>query len=589
MKQIIITTIITSAFTIQTQAQNNLAMLHGSAGLEYGKANAVDADTNYINAALFQNTVNVNPNGTTNLVCAGAGIDVALTKYDRHGQLVWGKRFGGAACTETPHGVDCDAAKNIYVTGFFGSNTFTGSLSGDFNSSGGGTITTQGNEDVFLAKYDQNGNYIWALGLGNTLAETRERGWDLVVDASGNSYVAGGFEGSVNFNPLGTANIITLPDTLTGLFVAKYNTNGILQWVTQINAQLNDIFTEGYATIDFDANGNLFVAGNFRGTNVNFNPNGTSTTLNSNGLCDIFIAKYSTSYGTLSWVKQIGTNLQELVSPGALRCDNNGNPYFTGRVAGTNAVDFNPSAATTNVTNSSLYLTSYDINGNLRYATGMSSGTGDGGHRVTFDSNNDVYIAGWANGTTTFGTISKIANSTTADVFLAKYTNNLSSCYWALNFGGTGSTANNICAGLIVDHENNPIITGQLYGTNADVDPSVATLNFSSVGNNDCFVIKYTTNGQLWVNDTTSTTTSIKDYWKNTLSIYPNPAIDFINVQLPSMSNIQYNIYNGHGALVFSGLSSPQINIAVLPKGIYQIVFTHKENLSQFSQKIVKQ
>lgn len=477
-------------------------MLYSSAGMEYGKANAVDADNNYINTTLFQNTINVNPNGTTNLTCAGARIDIGITKYNSQGQLLWGKRFGGVACTEVPHGVDCDAAKNIYVTGFFGSTTLTGPLTGDFNSNGGGTLTTKGSEDAFLAKYDENGNYIWALGLGNSASETRERGWDLVVDTEGNSYLAGGFMGTIDFNPLGTPNIVTLPGTTTGLFISKYNTNGILQWVIPINGQLNDIFTEGYATIDFDANGNLFVAGNFRGNNVNINPNDTASLLNSAGNCDIFIAMYSTSTGVMNWVKQIGTVAQELVSPGALRCDNNGNPYFTGRVGGTNSVDFDPSAATVNVTGSALYLASYDVNGNLRFAKRMNSGTGDGGHRVNFDNANNVYIAGWMSGTAMFGTISKTANSSTADVFLAKYSNDLSTCEWALNFGGAGSSSNNICARLIVDQQNNPIITGQLYGTNADVDPSGDVLHLSSIGNNDCFVVKYTSAGLLWTSST---------------------------------------------------------------------------------------
>jgi hypothetical protein len=480
-------------------AQNKLAMLYSSAGIEYGKANAIDADNNYINGALFQNTINVNPVGTTNLTSSGLATEIALTKYNANGLLVWAKRIGGANTSEAPHGIDCDAAKNIYVTGYFGSTTITGSVACSFNPNGGNTVMSEGNEDCFVAKYDENGNHIWSFGLGNAAQNTQERAWDIAVDAAGNSYIGGGFQGTMNFNPLGIAMNISLTDGLVGLFIAKYNTNGICQWVIPINAQCNSVFNEGYITFDLDASGNLLASGNFRGTNVNLNPNGTGTTLSSNGNCDIFIAKYNTSNGTLNWVKQIGSTAQDLVSPGALRCDNNGNPYFTGRLSGTNTVDFDPSAGVTIVANSALYIASFDTNGSLRYAKGMNSGTGDGGHRISFDSNNNVYIAGWMNGTATFGTISRTANSTTADVFLAKYNNDLSTCNWAFNFGGTGSTDNSICAGLVVDMQDNPIITGQLYGTNADVDPSSDALNFSSIGNNDCFVIKYTANGLLWI------------------------------------------------------------------------------------------
>lgn len=558
---------------INSIAQNNLALLYSSAGMEYGKASAIDVDTNYINGSLFQNTINVNPNGTTNLTAPGATTHIALTKYDRQGQLVWAKIFGGVTTSEAPHGIDCDASKNIYVTGYFGSTTLTGPQIADFNPLGGGTVATQGNEDCFVAKYDQNGIYQWAFGLGNTGENTQERAWDIATDANGNSYVVGGFHGTINFNPLGTAMNYSLPDTLVGLFVSKYNTNGICQWVVMLDAQCTSVFTEGYATCDIDNSGNLYVAGNFRGANINFNPLGTSTTLTNSGLTDMFIAQYNILNGNLNWVKKIGSAAQDIVSPGALRCDNNGNPYFTGRLSGTGSVDFDPSAATSNITNSSLFLVSYDASGNLRYVTGMNSGAGDGGHRVSFDNSNNVYIAGWMNGTATFGTFTRTANSSTADVFLAKYNNNLTICDWALNFGGTGSTANNICAGLSVDQENNPIITGQLYGTNANVNPLGTTaLNLSSVGNNDCFIIKYMPDGTLWEN----TVTGLSDFnFQNKIFIYPNPTSNFLYLN-SDLSIKKIEIFNLAGHKLEWNENSNSIDVSDLSIGTYIMELTEQ-------------
>ncbi len=484
--------------SIQAIGQNRLAILSSSTGMEYGKASAVDRDGHYINGSLFQNTINVNPNGTTNLTAPGLTTQIALTKYNPQGQLLWGKHFGGTTTSEAPHGIATDQSRNIYVTGYFGSTTLTGPQSADFNPAGGGTIATQGNEDIFVAKYDSSGNYQWAFGLGNVGQETQERAWDITADPQGNTYVTGGFHGTMNFNPLGTPMNLSLPDATAGLFLVKYNTNGIAQWAVILDVKGNDVFAETYATCDLDANGNIFIAGNFRGTNVNFNPLGTSVSLSSAGQNDIFLAKYSTANGSLAWAKRIGGPAQDLVSPGALRCDNNGNPYFTGRLSGTGTVNFDPNGGTANVVNSALYLVSYDANGNIRHYTGMSSGAGDGGHRVAFDQANNVYISGWMNGTVTFGAIARTANSTTADVFLAKYSNDLATCLWALNFGGSGSSANSIAAGLSVDNGGNPIVTGQLYGTNANVDPNAVTpINLSSVGNNDCFVIKYGPDGRV--------------------------------------------------------------------------------------------
>jgi len=485
--------------TTPTGITSNLVHLFSSAGMEYGKASAVDNQDNYINGSLFQNTINVNPKGTSNLTSPGATTQIALTKYNTNGDLMWAKQIGGANTSEAPHGIGVDGNDNIYVTGYFGSTTSTGALPANFNGdAANGIISTQGNEDIFLAKYNRNGEYQWAFGLGNINQETQERAWDISTDTDGNSYVVGGFHGTMNFNPLGTEMKYSIPDQTAGLFMAKYNTNGIAQWVVILDVKGNDVFTETYATCDLDDNGNIYMAGNFRGINVNVNPLGNQSLLSSSGLNDIFIAKYSTSNGKLSWAKKIGSALQDLVSPGALRCDNNGNPYFTGRLAGTNSVSFETSGTSGSVQNSSLYIASYDTNGNLRYAKGMNSGAGDGGHRIAFDNSNNVYLAGWMNGTATFGSISRTSNSTTADCFLAKFSNDLSNCNWALNFGGTGATSNNIVAGLSVDKKNNPIITGQLFGTDANVNPlGTITKSFSSIGNNDCFVIKYNSDGKL--------------------------------------------------------------------------------------------
>ncbi len=590
MKKYLLLLALTGIISQNSNAQYNLAMLYSSAGMEYGKASAIDADTNYINGSLFQNTINVNPDGITNLTAPGATTQIALTKYNRKGQLVWAKSFGGLTTSEAPHGIDCDSAKNIYVTGYFGSTTTAGPLNADFNPSGGGTVATQGNEDCFVAKYDKNGNYQWAFGLGNTGTNTQERAWDIATDKTGNSYVVGGFHGTVNFNPLGTPLTLSLPDTLVGLFIAKYNNNGICQWATTINAQCTSVFTEGYATCDLDAFGNLYVAGNYRGAAVNFNPLGTPVLLSSSGLTDIFIAKYNTLNGVLGWVKKIGGTAADLVSPGALRCDNNGNPYFTGRLNGTGSVDFDPGTGITNITTSALYLSSFDSSGNLRSAVGMNSGAGDGGHRVAFDNNNDVYISGWMNGTATFGTIARTAIAPTADVFIAKYNNALSTCLWAFNFGSTSSSDNNICAGLSIDQENSIIMTGQLYGTNCDVDPSADTLNLSSVGNNDCFIVKYNNNGLLWSLDTSGPLRNSNNI-SGAFNIFPNPAMNTLTITGPTTDRFHYSIYDAVGAVIKEGdgkFPDFTVNINELTAGVHFLKLTTLSEKTTYTSRFIK-
>ncbi len=565
------------------------AFTFGSQGQEYGKASTIDRDTSYINTSLFQNTINVNPVGVTNLTAPGTPTQIAVTKYSKNGALLWAFHVGGTSTSDGPHGVGCDSLGNIYMTGYFGSTAVNGPQSANFNPSGAGTITSQGNEDCFVTKYDKNGNFHWAFGLGNIGSNTQERSWDIIVEPSGSFYVAGGFHGTMNFNPLGTPLTYSLQDTLAGLFVAKYNSEGHCLWALPIQAQCTNVFTEAYATCDFDTLGNLYVAGNFRGENVNFNPLGQQTVLSSSGLTDIFLAKYNAGTGALIWVKKIGGTSAEIASPGALRCDRNGYPYFTGRLSGVGSVDFDPGSGTVNISASALFLATYDRDGNLRYATGMNSGGGDGGHRVAFDKFNDVYLSGWMNGTATFGSIVKTAFSPTSDVFLAKYNNSLTTCYWVHNFGGEGSSGNNICAGLSVDQNDNAYITGQIYGINADVDPSPAQQFLSSTGQNDCFIVKYTSEGKIWSPTTAiSTEEKIVPSGFSLLQNYPNPfnPLTTIRFTVPEQHHIRLTVYNVLGEQVTvlvdevknKGEHMAVFDAAGTPTGIYMYRLQIGEN-----------
>jgi hypothetical protein len=63
-------------------------------------------------------------------------------------------------------------------------------------------------QDAFIAKYDPNGNYIWAGKLGG---DGITNGTALVVDGSGNIYVASSFEETVDFDPgPGTAKLTSM-------------------------------------------------------------------------------------------------------------------------------------------------------------------------------------------------------------------------------------------------------------------------------------------------------------------------------------------------------------------------------------------
>jgi hypothetical protein len=120
-------------------------------------------------------------------------------------------------------------------------------------------------------------------------------------DAGNNVYITGGFQGTVNFNPAGMANLTSAGGTYN-IYIAKYSSGGIYQWAFGIGSRTgNDV---GYR-IGLDANDNVYITGTFSST-MNFNPAGTAN-LTSKGGADCFVASY-TSAGAYRWAFDIGSS-----------------------------------------------------------------------------------------------------------------------------------------------------------------------------------------------------------------------------------------------------------------------------------------
>jgi hypothetical protein len=122
--------------------------------------------------------------GSGMAILNSAGIaDGFVAKYDKDGNYVWAKSIGGNGFDQA-YGVAVDNNDNVYVTGYFVN-------SADFNSGASPAIlTSAGLNDAFLAKYDANGNYVWANHIGSG---EQDQSMGVDVDAVGNVCVTGHF------------------------------------------------------------------------------------------------------------------------------------------------------------------------------------------------------------------------------------------------------------------------------------------------------------------------------------------------------------------------------------------------------------
>jgi hypothetical protein len=421
------------------------------------------------------------------LVLAGA--------FPANGQeLDWAKGAGGDS-SDYAHSVAADSDSNIYVTGnFYGAATFG---QGDPNQT---VITSADSMDIFVAKYNHNGELLWAKSAGGAGLDLA-RG--IAVDSAGNIYVTGGFSGAATFGQ-GDPN----PTVLTNsggydIFIAKYNHNGELIWAKSVNGDSND-YTDGIAV---DGDGNIYVTGYFLSSATFGQGNPNPIVLTSPGYYDVFVAKYNHN-GELIWAKSAGASDRHDYALG-IAVDSAGNSYVTGYFYGTPTFGQGDPNQTvlTNTGNSDVFIAKYNHNGELIWAKSASGASFEYAYDIAVDSAGNSYVTGYFYGTPTFGQgdpNQTILGTGNRIIFVAKYNHN-GELIWAEGEGDTSYAQPN---GIAIDSAGNSYVTGVFSGTATfgldDPNPTVLT----SAGNNDIFVAKYNHSGEIiWAKSVGDTST----------------------------------------------------------------------------------
>ena len=384
--------------------------------------------------------------GSTTLTSGGSN-DIFVAKLDSSGNWLWAKKAGGTG-SDYSCSIATDSSGNSFVTGYFYGTASFGSI----------TLTSSGSADIFVAKLDSNGNWLWAKKAGGT---SDDEGNGIAIDSSGNSYVTGCF--------LGTASLGNITLTSNGwgdIFVAKLDSSGNWLWAKKAGGTNDD---DGHS-IATDSFGNSYITGYFSSAPASFG----TINLTSSGGDNIFVAKLDSS-GNWLWAKQAGGtgfNFSQSIATNSY-----GNSYITGLFEET--VSF----GTTTLTSSGSYdifVAKLDSDGNWLWAK-QAGGTGlDWGNGIATKSSGNSYVTGKFQGTASFGSTT-LTSSGNADIFVAKLDN---SGNWlgAQKAGGTGIDDGQSIA---IDSYGNSYVTGYFQRT-----ASFGDINISSSGLYDIFVAK---------------------------------------------------------------------------------------------------
>ena len=448
-------------------------------GSEYPYSIINDPSGNLYVTGMFYGAIDFDPSpATSELSSPSSGPRAFLAKYDKDGNYLWAKMLSGTS-TNSGKSIRINSSGDIILAGAFSGTT-------DFDPSAGiANITSAGSDDIFMAKYDNNGNYIWAKAFGSV---PNEYFYSISLDAGNNILIGGVFWGTCDFDPSpAVANLTSSgPDDI---FFAKYDPSGNYVWAKNIGKATGSSYEDQVFNLCNDGSGNLYITGHFQGT-VDFDPGAGAANLVSAGSYDIFFAKYDAS-GNYVWAKRAGSSQSD--NAWGINIDMAGNLILSGNYSGT--VDFDPGAGTANLVSAGstdIFLAKYDAGGNYLFAKSFGGAGYDNMNTLLTDGANNYFISGTFSVTVDFDPSASTVNLVSAgsnDVFIAKYDVNGNYSY-AINMGGSGAEQT-YWGGLSADPNGN-IFLGGTFQSTADFDPSAGVANLITTNNGyDMFLAKY--------------------------------------------------------------------------------------------------
>jgi len=516
---------------------------------ESGSSINFDASGNVYSTGYFNGTVDFDPGASTFNLTASGGTNIYISKLDASGNFMWAKNMGGTSNSGS-YSIVVGPSGNVYCTGWF-----QGTVDFDPSSTGTYNLTAAGSSDIFIVALDASGNFIWARNMGGTLDDYAT---SIAIDASGNIYTSGAFQGTADFDP--GSGVFNLTCIGTGsnydIFISKLDVSGNFLWAKRMGGIG---YNNSYSMV-IDATGNVYTTGQFGGT-ADFDPGSGVFNLTAQGR-DIFISKLDSS-GNFKWAKMLGGTGNDFGL--GITVDGSGNVFTTGNFSG--IVDFDPSTAGTfnlsSVGTTDIFISKLDASGNFVWAASLGGSSNETSYSIALDLSGNIYTTGVFSGTADFdpsatGTFN-LTSAGSNDIFVSKL-NASGSFVWAARIGGI---LNDYCASIKIDASGDLFITGNYNGT-ANFDPKFSgTFNLTSKGASDIFICKMDQSGS-----------GLKDYSNfDHFDIFPNPSLGNFSINIPNQGvGLIIEIYNSCGALIYS---RPSINgwndifLDVKASGIY--------------------
>lgn len=550
----------------------------------------IDPNENIYIAGKFEGTLELILNGEGSYTVQdmhppNVGSPNFIAKYDPIGNIIWAFAIGALESDGYDffdiNDLHIDKDGNIIIVGAYECYSDN---SIDFDPGPGTALLTGPQSTAFAAKYDTDGNLLWAFpyyavnsvngGINGAFQEL----CGAATDAAGNIYLTGrvtaqviapGIELTVDLNPLGAAT----SENIAGAIVAKYSPDGLLQWY-KIYPR-----TDGYATqgsvgekIAIDTEGNIFATGWFSRI-VDFGNGHTNT--DDQSTVGTYLLKLD-SNGNTTWMILLDNDILDLgaMVPLSILSTSSNNVVLAGLFD--NTVDFDPGPNVTTLTSFETtsgvfdddgFIVSYDPNGNFRWVDHVGGGArNERIFSLAENSDGDVFTTG--DGHTGFF-LKKLdgQNGSTLALYEMQYEPGFET---ELAFGYE----------TVISPSDNMYLIGKVFQDSLDVD----------FGSNEHFILFYPNNDNyesLFISkyDVSQTPTGIESYddvIPNAFQLkqnYPNPfnPSTTIEFSIPNSEFVSIVVYNLLGEkvadlvneLLPAGLYRSQWNAENFPSGLY--------------------
>jgi hypothetical protein len=352
-----------------------------------------------------------------------------------------------------------------------GGLVLAGPMSGSIDL-GGGILTSAGDKDCLVAKFDASGNHVWSKRFGDTNLQNVS---DVGTDSEGNIVITGQLRGSVDFGGGALQS-----DGFSDVVLAKLDATGDHRWSKRFGDSVGG-FQYGTA-LAIDASSRIIVTGAFEG-GINFG----GENLTSSGNRDVFLVVLD-ALGNHVWSQRFGDpSFQE---GNGVAVDKSGNVVLVGRFF--DSIDFG-GGSLASAGASDIFVAKFDSLGNHIWSKRFGDALDENCTGVVVSSTGRIFITGHFDGSIDFGG-GALSNAGGMDIFVVELDAD-GKHVWSKRFGDSTSSPYPSTK-IALDGADNVVVGGYFF---ADVDFGGGTLLSSNTQTADIVIVKFDATGKhIW-------------------------------------------------------------------------------------------